>query len=235
MTERLLICVFLVFLATFVCPSRSAAEGLRTLIFPPALEKEFPDASSTQCLVVLVDDPAKSEAQVAAFEKTDGKWHSCLSPIPANIGRAGLAAPGAKREGDGKSPSGVFRLGLVFGYDLLIRSKMPYRQTTSDDIWVDDPKSPDYNTWISRKTNTAASFEEMKRKDELYKLGMVVEYNTKPIVKGWGSAIFFHLWSGPGKSTSGCVAVAEPDMLTLLEWLDPAKRPCIALLESGQK
>jgi L,D-peptidoglycan transpeptidase YkuD (ErfK/YbiS/YcfS/YnhG family) len=69
----------------------------------------------------------------------------------------------------------------------------------------------------------------MKRTDELYEFGAVIEYNTDPVVPGHGSAIFLHVWSGPQSSTAGCVALAKDDVRRLLRWLDRNKNPVIAL------
>jgi L,D-peptidoglycan transpeptidase YkuD (ErfK/YbiS/YcfS/YnhG family) len=104
---------------------------------------------------------------------------------------------------------------------------MPYRQATDDDFWVDDVDSEDYNKWVKGKPN-AASWEKMKRDDDQYKYGVVIEYNMHPIVKGKGSAIFLHVWKG-GESTLGCVSMSEEMILKILAWLDPAKKPLIIM------
>ena len=58
----------------------------------------------------------------------------------------------------------------------------------------------------------------------------MLEHNTDPVVPGKGSAIFLHVWSGPGKPTAGCVAAAEADVRRLLGWLDRARRPvCVVI------
>jgi L,D-peptidoglycan transpeptidase YkuD (ErfK/YbiS/YcfS/YnhG family) len=98
----------------------------------------------------------------------------------------------------------------------------------SDSYWVDDPQSPDYNRWVYGKPK-AKSFERMLRDDELYKIGLIIEYNTNPVVPGHGSAIFLHIWKGPGIPTAGCVAVAEKDLRGYLSWLAPDRAPVIAL------
>lgn len=158
-------------------------------------------------------------------------WTSAFpSPINAVIGRNGFAEPGGKREGDGKTPSGVYALEFAFGYTPEANTRMPYRKATEADVWVDDPESPDYNRWVSGKTG-ASSFEQMRRSDGLYKYGIVIGYNTRPVVRGLGSAIFLHLWKGTGAPTSGCVAMAEKDLLRILAWLDPKKKPLIAMGE----
>ena len=71
--------------------------------------------------------------------------------------------------------------------------------------------------------------EKMKREDGLYRHGIVIEYNMDPIVRGKGSAIFLHRWQGKGKSTRGCVAMPEHQILRLLSWLDPAQKPLIIM------
>lgn len=106
---------------------------------------------------------------------------------------------------------------------------MPYRQARADDLWVDDPNAPDYNRWVRQSKTRAASYEKMRRDDNLYKYGVIVEYNTHPVVKGHGSAIFLHVWKGPGSTTAGCVAVSEEDILKIFTWLNPADNPAIVI------
>jgi L,D-peptidoglycan transpeptidase YkuD (ErfK/YbiS/YcfS/YnhG family) len=106
---------------------------------------------------------------------------------------------------------------------------MPYRQVTSDDLWVDDINADDYNRWVTRGATRASSFEVMRRKDDLYKYGIVVEYNTNPVIKSYGSAIFIHIWRGKGKPTAGCVALSEEDIIRILRWLNPAARPLVVM------
>jgi L,D-peptidoglycan transpeptidase YkuD (ErfK/YbiS/YcfS/YnhG family) len=206
----------------------------------PALVK--PDASgflekhkdeigkSTQ--VLLVRDEGFlffTLAKLYAFEKQGDSWRLAFEPVDAAIGRNGLAHPQEKREGDGKTPSGIYPLKLAFGYDESVKTKMPYRQTLPDDVWVDDPDSLDYNRWVKLKETQAGSFERMRRDDDLYKYGVVIEYNTDPVVRGNGSAIFLHLWKCAGMPTAGCVAVAEENILKILEWLNPVAHPLMIL------
>lgn len=170
-----------------------------------------------------------SAQKVYALEKRDGAWRQVLDPMKAVVGRNGFAPQGEKREGDGRTPSGRFRLGTAFGYAPSVNTKMPYRQALSDDLWVDDPGAPDYNRWVRQSETRAASYEKMKRDDDLYKYGIVIEYNTDPVLPGHGSAIFLHIRAGHNRATAGCVAVSEEDILKLLDWLDPAARPVIII------
>lgn len=69
----------------------------------------------------------------------------------------------------------------------------------------------------------------MKRDDNLYKYGVIIEYNTSPVIKGLGSAIFIHVWRGNSAATEGCVAVSEEDIIRILGWLDPRAKPLIIM------
>ena len=106
---------------------------------------------------------------------------------------------------------------------------MPYRQSLPDDVWIDDPDAPDYNRLVRQSQTRASSYEKMKRGDNLYQYGMVIEYNTDPVIKGHGSAIFLHIWTGPKSTTAGCVAVSKDHLLKILNWLDPAAKPAILM------
>ncbi|MFZ2416957.1 MAG: L,D-transpeptidase family protein, partial [Smithellaceae bacterium] len=167
--------------------------------------------------------------KVYALEKYNRVWRQAMEPMDAVIGRNGFAPQGEKREGDGRTPSGLYRMGTAFGYPESVLTKMPYRQSLADDVWIDDPADPDYNRWVKQNQTKAASYETMKRDDDLYKYGLVIEYNTDPIVKHHGSAIFFHIWAGARSTTSGCVAVSEDSILKILAWLNPAANPVILI------
>lgn len=188
--------------------------------------------TSTQALLVTADHPGNFRATMYALEKRDAAWQNAFPPLPALVGSKGFAPPGEKREGDRRTPSGVFAMKLAFGYGEHIDSRMPYRQTGEEDIWVDDAASPDYNRWVRRGETSAASFEDMKRQDHRYKYGIVIEYNTDPVVKGAGSAIFIHVRGGENLPTLGCVALSEEGILKVLDWLDPVKKP-MAVLRIG--
>lgn len=183
---------------------------------------------SRQVLVVAEDSPGDRLARVAAWEAAAGQWNRVGPPIPAVIGRNGFVCAGEKSEGDGCTPTGVYRLGLVFGSEPSAVTAMPYRQALDDDFWVDDPTSPAYNRWV-KDVPPGVSCERLLQADGLYKYAIVVEYNTGPVIAGKGSAIFVHLWRAEGEPTAGCVAMAEADLLRLLSWLDPDKKPLIIL------
>ena len=181
-----------------------------------------------QLVVAINNNDSSNKATLIALEFVNKKWKIKLKPVQASIGRTGFALPGEKIEGDGKSPTGVFALGQLYTYDATVNTKLSFTQTNSEDKWIDDPNHENYNTYIRGNTN-AKSFEHLKLSSIDYKYCMVIEYNTHPVVKGKGSAIFFHLATPSYDPTAGCVAIKESDMDKILLWLDPNKQKVILM------
>ena len=181
-----------------------------------------------QLLVAINNNDSADKAIVVALEKVNKKWKIKIGPVQASIGRAGFALPGEKIEGDGKSPTGIFDLGQLYTYEASVNTSLPFIQTNAEDKWIDDPNHENYNSHI-RGNTTAKSFEHLKLSSIDYKYCMVIEYNTHPVVKGKGSAIFFHLATPNYDPTAGCVAIKESDMDQILLWLDPNKQKAILM------
>jgi L,D-peptidoglycan transpeptidase YkuD (ErfK/YbiS/YcfS/YnhG family) len=142
-----------------------------------------------------------------------GKTYSC------KVGRAGIAAPHEKREGDLKTPSGSFLMrGCFYRPDRITLSPyfthLPLTALTPEDGWCDDPSHPLYNQPIKRPFG--ARYELLWREDHVYDLIIPLGYNDAPPVSGLGSAIFMHLMRPDGVGTEGCIALAYDDLLELL-------------------
>jgi len=182
-----------------------------------------------QLLYVGADGGDGTRGRLWALERRGQGWEIAFGPLPVNLGRNGIAPAWAKREGDGRTPSGVYPLRRVFGYEGRLDTRLAYRPVRRDLIWVDDPHSPQYNRPVRRREADCSSWEEMLRPDGLYRHVLVVEYNTDPVVKGCGSAIFLHVWEGEGVPTSGCIALAACDLKKVIAWLDPEKAPRVAI------
>ena len=54
------------------------------------------------------------------------------------------------------------------------------------------------------------------RKDNIYDLLINIKYNSNPVTKLKGSAIFLHLASAKYKATAGCVAISKKNFLKIL-------------------
>jgi len=73
----------------------------------------------------------------------------------------------------------------------------------------------------------------MRRSDELYHYGIVVNHNTPP-VPGLGSCVFLHIWRNADSATVGCTAMEQANMMLLLQWLDPRKQPLLVQMPQAQ-
>jgi len=179
--------------------------------------------------VVVVQAEKGVGAKITLWQENGDGWLAAAGPWPAVIGVHGMAQIGQKKEGDGKTPAGLFPILFAFGEAHQIATGLNYRVTSEQDIWVDDPQSNLYNQW-SRLPTTARSFERMKRKDSLYKLGLAVGYNQNPVVPGAGSAIFIHVWRNAAKGTAGCAALAEEQVRELVKLLRREESPAALFL-----
>lgn len=133
------------------------------------------------------------------------------------LGRGGVVAAAAKREGDGGTPTGRLPLRRIhYRADRLAppRAAVPLSPIAPDDLWCDDPAHPQYNRLVRRPFE--ASHEEMWREDALYDVVGELGWNDSPPAGGRGSAIFLHLARPDYAPTAGCVALALPDLLWLL-------------------
>lgn len=134
------------------------------------------------------------------------------------IGKGGLVQAEQKREGDGASPQGLWRMKRVFYRpDRLSRpqTNLPTVALAMTDGWCDAPDHPLYNRPVSLPFE--ASHEKLWREDHVYDLVVELAHNDDPVRPGYGSAIFFHLAHDDYRATEGCIAVAKADMLKTLE------------------
>ncbi len=180
---------------------------------------------SSQRVTVTAASYGATQAELTAYQREDGQWRRVFGPWTAWIGRDGMAPPGAKREGDGRTPSGTFGFGFFFGVDPDPGVHFPYRRIYPYDVWDDDPSSPLYNEWVDdRYANPGVDPEPMDV--SAYDFGAVIAYNTAR-TPGLGSAIFLHV--NIGMPTAGCVTLPMGELLEILRWLNPAASPRITM------
>jgi len=140
---------------------------------------------------------------------------------PCALGEAGVIAAADKREGDAKSPLGVWRVRKAWWRaDRLARpaTALVMDALGEADGWCDDPGDPAYNRAVLRPY--AASHEAMWREDGLYDIVVALGHNDDPPVPGLGSAIFLHCAlprdNGRLKPTLGCAAIPRDRLVDLL-------------------
>jgi L,D-peptidoglycan transpeptidase YkuD (ErfK/YbiS/YcfS/YnhG family) len=203
-------------------------------------------APSSQMVVVTTKDWTATDGTLRRFERTERAWQQVGPAIPVVVGRNGLgwglgmnplsASGPQKKEGDGKSPAGIFRLTYAFGYappGEVRAIKLPYIQCTSSVECVDDTNSASYNIIVDRHSVAKVdwkSSEKMLLADDEYKLGIFVAHNASPPQPGAGSCVFLHIWKEAGHPTSGCTAMSVGGIESLLGWLDPRSNPVLVQL-----
>ncbi|MGE5359867.1 MAG: L,D-transpeptidase family protein [Bacteroidales bacterium] len=203
-------------------------------------------ASAAKLLVVTTEGWDAVPGTLRRYARVDGRWQQDGDAIPVVVGKSGLGwdrrlATGnerefsgpIKREGDGKSPAGVFALGKFFGYAPALAGSSRYVPLTAQSECVDDPSSRYYSQVLERSAVGRVdwnSAEQMRRSDELYRWGVIVDYNTANTIPGAGSCIFLHIWRGPGQGTAGCTAMTPEHITALIRWLDDGSRSAIVQL-----
>ena len=216
----------------------------------PAAAFELP-VSSSQCLVGTSDGWDSSTGTLRLYQKSGTAWKPVSDEWKARLGKSGLvwgrglhpvpAGAVTKKEGDNRSPAGVFAIGGSWGYDASIRknSALPYRQVTARDLWVEDPASPQYNRNVILDHDPATPWEkkqQMKQDDAAHSLKLFIAHNAPPkVTPNAGSSIFFHIWRRDGAaSTAGCTTMAKPKLQWLISQIDPARQPLYVLLPKAE-
>ena len=131
------------------------------------------------------------------------------------IGKSGIKKN--KKEGDKSTPRGTFSLGkLYYRKDRLkkISTNLNSKKIKKNMGWCNDPNNTKYNKQVDR--SKIKKSEKLFRNDYKYDAFIVINYNSKPVIKNKGSAIFLHISKKNYEPTNGCIAVSPQDMKLLL-------------------
>jgi L,D-peptidoglycan transpeptidase YkuD (ErfK/YbiS/YcfS/YnhG family) len=143
--------------------------------------------------------------------------------LPVALGRGGIKAN--KREGDGGTPRGRFRLRRVWwraDRAARPRTQLPVRRIQGDDGWCEVPHDRHYNQPIRLPAGHPG--DRLWRADRLYDFIIELDHNTRPRIAGRGSAVFVHV-ARPGFSpTAGCIALTAGALRRLLAQTGPRTR-----------
>jgi len=218
---------------------------------PPA---KIPFSQSLQAVVVTTKSwmAINGTAQLFNRKTLKSKWKKSGADFPVVIGRSGLGTMHedawqmditslrglAKKEGDGRSPAGLFPLTATFGTTAAtVNAKLFYTKLEDWTECVDDVKSHFYNRIVDRMRVGDFdwnSSEKMLAVGPQYDLGVFVAYNSYPVVKGNGSCIFLHIWKDANTGTSGCTAMERTNLEKIVGWLDPKKNPYLVQMPEDQ-
>ena len=206
--------------------------------------------------MVLVPDWEATTGCVRRFARDAmGDWRAVGPAAEVVVGRGGsgwgrgihpdaseAALPGPqKREGDGRSPAGIFALGPAFGSRPTLETGLEYLPLERGHWCIDVPESPHYNQIVHEEhvgqTGIAGSSEPMRRDlhrdDDQYRIGCVIGHNPEGVAN-LGSCIFAHPWIDATTPTAGCIGMAEPALVTMLAWLEAAASPRLVLLPAAE-
>jgi L,D-peptidoglycan transpeptidase YkuD (ErfK/YbiS/YcfS/YnhG family) len=228
----------------FFSSSFFLVRGARAQSCPTAAKELL--SRSHQLVTVMATNWDTKKAQIILWERptTTAPWQITSKPTQALIGRSGMAwgypyaalaissSGKLKREGDERSPAGVYAFGKRFGF--LADSTPTYLQILPTTVCVDDPRSTHYNQIVdSSKVKKDWKTAEEMHKIDLYRSGLEITYPTDVKTRA-GSCIFFHLASPQGNGTSGCTSVSEDAMKAIQASLKMDFKPVIALLPRAE-
>jgi L,D-peptidoglycan transpeptidase YkuD (ErfK/YbiS/YcfS/YnhG family) len=134
--------------------------------------------------------------------------------------RCALGKGGIKKkikEGDNITPKGIFSITRIFYRQDKIKkiiTKVKKIKIKKNMGWCDDSQSPFYNKQV--KLPNRFGYEKLYREDDLYDIILILNYNTKPVIKNKGSAIFVHVGNKFYKKTRGCVALKKDHLIKLI-------------------
>ena len=138
--------------------------------------------------------------------------------VKCALGKRGIG--NKRREGDFITPRGNFKIKyILYRKDRIkrIQSKIKKIIIKKNMGWCDDPLSKNYNKLI--KIPSEYNYEKLYKKDNVYDIILVLNYNMNPVVKNKGSAIFIHVTKANYKKTEGCVAIKKVHLLKIIKEL----------------
>lgn len=141
--------------------------------------------------------------------------------FPCALGKNGVIAADEKREGDNKTPIGIWPIRQIFyRKDKIQKPSSPFltRECEENFGWCDSPNDENYNKFVHHPY--PASAEKLWRDDDLYDICVVLGHNDSPVIANMGSAIFMHIARENYGHTEGCVALSRDDLAYLLENCD---------------
>ena len=220
----------LTLVALAVAASASARSERAATACAPTFAGRLETGSATQLITVVAHTRASTQGALRLWTKRDACWRQTSGPWTAWLGEHGTSP--AKREGDRRTPTGVFGfLRTMYGIASSPGIHYAYRRLVCGDWWVEDPASHFYNRFRHVRCGSTPPFrtksEDLSRSPTAYQHLAVIAYNTSPIVAGRGSGIFLHV--STGRPTLGCVSLSLPRLVATLRWLRPAASPLIAI------
>jgi len=186
---------------------------------------------ATRLIIVTVPNMQTTAASVRRFERKSpaSPWERRGDPEPAVVGMNGIAwgdiyaslaknDEPLKREGDHRTPAGIYRISATFGADA---SEFPghLQLVPTKQFCVEDASSRYYGKIVPQSVAGDTTSGEDMATIPLYRRGLVIDYPPRPKSQA-GSCIFLHVWGGPGVGTDARIALPEDRVAYLQEWAE---------------
>ena len=139
--------------------------------------------------------------------------------LRCSIGKRGISIN--KKEGDKKTPKGEFKLKyILYRKDRILDLKTRLKKIVIKKRmgWCDDPNSNYYNKIINFPSKYSA--ENLWKKENVYDIIIVIDYNLNPVIKNKGSAIFIHIAKRKYQPTNGCIALTKKNIKLISSKID---------------
>jgi L,D-peptidoglycan transpeptidase YkuD (ErfK/YbiS/YcfS/YnhG family) len=209
-----------------------------------------------QLVVVTGRSKTSSYATLRTYQKAaDGTWTAKFAAMPARNGWNGWVVGTSRVQDTGTSPQGTYRITTAFGLKANPGTKLPYRLADGNDYWVGDQRDPKTYNLVepyasAKRTWRIGEAERLASYPTQYEYAAVIDFNrpaastvtwnatyseyvtSRPVNVTLGSAIFLHI-NGAG-STAGCISVSRTNMINVLKWLNPAKKPRIVMAPESE-
>ena len=128
--------------------------------------------------------------------------------VKCAVGKRGIGIK--KKEGDLITPKGKYKISNIFYRNDRIKgfkSRLKKINIRKNMGWCDDPKAKKYNKLV--KLPHKFKTEKLFKTNNTYDIILVLNYNSNPVRKNKGSAIFIHVAKKNFNSTAGCVAIKK--------------------------
>jgi len=237
--------------ASAVPSAEPAAEPLPSASAAPVASAPAPVPSiipqaSTQAIVVTTTSWKEFSGVLQRWERDpSGPWHKVGDELAVAIGRRGMAwgrglhpevsSGPSKKEGDFRSPAGLFDLAGAYGYNESAPegARWPYSRLTVGWRCIDDPRNERYNTMLLPEGPHApaptVAWDGVPR-NIVFDRFVLVKHNVEPVVRGAGSCVLLHPWVNAATPTQGCTGMATASLQLVLAWIDPSRRPVLLQL-----
>jgi L,D-peptidoglycan transpeptidase YkuD (ErfK/YbiS/YcfS/YnhG family) len=217
-------------LAALASGISATAHGQDAAACAQTLPNRLETGRATQLVTVVARSRSSTQATFRLWAKRGGCWRPAAGPWTAWLGGNGTSP--VKREGDRRTPTGIFGFGrTMYGVAANPGVHYPYHRVVCGDWWVEDPASRYYNRFRHVRCGATPPFrttsEDLSRSPTAYRHFAVIAYNSSPIVPGRGSGIFLHATTG--RPTLGCVSLPVAQLVRTLRWLRPSASPRIAI------